>query len=485
MVTRRAFMKLSAVATIAPILGRADDGEGAGKRPNFVVIFCDDLGYGDIGPFGSTKHRTPNLDRMAAEGRIFTDFYVTSGVCSPSRASLMTGCYPRRVGLHENETGAWVLFPGNKRGLNSEEVTVAEILREAGYATAAVGKWHLGDQPEFLPTRHGFDSYFGIPYSNDMGHQDRPKPYTWPPLPLLRGEQVIEEEPDQAYLTQRYTAEAIHFIKENRDRPFFLYLPHTMPHWPQYSSPRFAGKSANGSWGDAVEEIDWSTGQILKTLRELDLAEDTLVVFLSDNGGALHHGASNAPLTGGKGTTWEGGHRVPFIAWWPGRIPAGTSTSEIATSMDLLPTLAGLAGGGPPQDRAIDGKDIWPLLAGESDAKTPHEAYFYYFRGQLKAVRSGRWKLRVAAPRQRRGEKPLPDRALFDLERDVAERNNVLEKHPDVVARLEKLLDAARRDLGDDLTDSPGGGVRPPGHVPNARTLTKNPPSKPAGEKNR
>ncbi len=446
-------------------------GPGATEQPNFVIIFCDDLGYADIGPFGSKKHRTPNLDQMAAEGRRFTDFYVTSGVCSPSRASLLTGCYPRRVGLHQNESGAWVLFPSNKRGLNPKEITIAELLKQAGYSTAAVGKWHLGDQPEFFPTRQGFDSYFGIPYSNDMGHQDRPQPYKYPPLPLLRNEKVIEEEPDQAYITKRYTEESIKFIQENKDRPFFLYLAHTMPHWPQYSSPKFAGKSANGAWGDTVEEIDWSTGRILDTLKELNIDKNTLVVFLSDNGGAMHHGASNAPLTGGKGTTWEGGHRVPFIARWPEKIPAGSSTSELATSMDILPTLTKLAKTEPPQDRVIDGKNIWPLLEGQENAQTPHKAYYYYFKGQLKAVRSGKWKLRVAAPRN---SKDAPDRALFNLEKDIAEQHNVIDQHPDVVDRLEKLLDAARRDIGDDLTNSPGDGVRKPGVVKNAEALTKN-----------
>ncbi|MBD3266686.1 sulfatase-like hydrolase/transferase, partial [bacterium] len=355
------------------------------QQPNIIVILCDDLGYADIEPYGAKNHQTPHLNRMAAQGRQFTDFYVTSGVCSPSRASIMTGCYPRRVGLHQNETGAWVLFPGNKRGLNPKEVTIAEILKNAGYATAAVGKWHLGDQPEFLPTKQGFDSYFGIPYSNDMGHQDRPKPYHWPPLPLLKDEEVIEEEPNQAYITRRYTTASLRFIEENKDRPFFLYLAHTMPHWPQYSSPKFAGKSDNGAWGDAVEEIDWSTGRILDTLKELNLEKNTLVVFLSDNGGAVHHGASNAPLTGGKGTTWEGGHRVPCLAWWPGQIPKSTSSSELATSMDFLPTFAQLAGGQPPQDRVIDGKNIWPLLAGQKGATSPHDAYYYYFKGELKA----------------------------------------------------------------------------------------------------
>ena len=336
---------------------------GAG-RPNFIVIFCDDLGYADIGPFGSKLHRTPHLDRMAAEGRVFTDFYVTSGVCTPSRASLMTGCYPRRVGLHENGQGGWVLFPGNRRGIAAAEVTMPEMLKAAGYACHMVGKWHLGDQPEFLPTRHGFDSYFGIPFSNDMGETDRPKkPY--PPLPLIRDGQVIEEEPDQRLITKRYTEEALKVIAKNKDSPFFLYLPHTMPHWPQYSSEAFAGKSKNGKWGDTVEEIDWSTGQILEALEDHGIDDNTLVVFMSDNGGAVRHGAKNTPLRDGKGSTWEGGHRVPFVARWPGKVPAGTKTPELATSMDLYATFAKLAGGDVPGDRVVDGRDISDLLLGE------------------------------------------------------------------------------------------------------------------------
>ena len=446
----------------------------AEDRPNFIIIYCDDLGYNDIGPFGSKSHRTPHLDRMAGEGRIFTDFYVTSGVCSPSRSSLMTGSYPQRVGLHENESGQWVLFPGNHRGLNPDETTIAEALRDSGYTTAIVGKWHLGDQPEFLPTRHGFDSYFGIPFSNDMGHQDRPKPYKYPPLPLLRDETVIEEEPDQAQLTKRYTAESIAFIEANKDRPFFLYLPHTMPHWPQYSSEGFAGKSANGAWGDTVEEIDWSTGEILETLRRLDLDGKTIVIFTSDNGGAMNHGASNVPLSGGKGTTLEGGQRVCMVAWGPGHIPGGTRCSELATTMDLLPTFAGMADADLDPDRIIDGRDIAPLLTGEEGATTPHEAFFYYFRGQLQAVRSGPLKLRVAhTPMRGKNPKPVPA-ALFHLVSDIAERTDVSRENPDVVIELSAHAERIRAELGDSEKGIEGSGQRAPGHVENSKPLTSN-----------
>lgn len=441
---------------------------GAAEKPNFIVIFCDDLGYADIGPFGSKLHRTPHLDRMADEGRVFTDFYVTSGVCTPSRASLMTGCYPRRVGLHQNGQGGWVLFPGNRRGIAASEVIMPEMLKAAGYACHMVGKWHLGDQPQFLPTKNGFDSYFGIPFSNDMGETDRPKkPY--PPLPLIRDGEVIEEEPDQRLITKRYTEEALKVIAANKDKPFFLYLPHTMPHWPQYSSSAFAGKSKNGKWGDTVEEIDWSTGEILKALERHGIDDKTLVVFMSDNGGATNHGAKNTPLRGGKGSTWEGGHRVPFVARWPGKVPAGSKTSELATSMDLYTTFAKLAGGAVPGDRVIDGRDVSDLLLGKDGVKSPHEAYYYYFRDDLCAVRSGKWKLHVKLMRGRKGAAPLP--YLFDLENDIGEENNVADTNPEVVERLQALLEMAREDLGD--ADRKGANERPADEVDSPKTLTQ------------
>ena len=445
----------------------------AAERPNFVLIFVDDLGYADIGPFGSTVHRTPHLDRMATEGRKLTSFYVTANVCTPSRSSLMTGSYPRRVGLGENEKGGWVLFPGNQEGLHPDEITVAEVLKAVGYKTAIVGKWHLGDQREFLPTRQGFDSYFGIPFSNDMGHDSRKQPYRYPPLPLLRDELVLEEEPDQRLITKRYTEEALSFIEANREGPFFLYLAHTMPHWPQYSSERFAGKSANGAWGDAVEEIDWSTGQIMAKLDELGIDDNTLVIFTSDNGGATRHGASNGPLRGGKGTTWEGGHRVCFVARWPGRIPAGTVSDELAVSVDILPTFAALAEGSVPTDRVLDGKDIRPLLFSEAPEPTPHVAYFYYFMTHLNAVRSGRWKLHVARMGGRYPDyEPNPLTELYDLHTDIGETRDVSAKYPQVVARLRALAEVARADLGDGKRT--GEHVRPAGWVEQAKTLTLN-----------
>ena len=457
---------LSLVLVVAGVATAAD-------KPNFVLIFVDDLGYADIGPFGSTLHRTPHLDRMAAEGRKLTSFYVSANVCTPSRSSLMTGSYPRRVGLDENEKGQWVLFPRNEEGLNPSEITVAEMLKDVGYDTALVGKWHLGDQKAFLPTRHGFDFYFGIPFSNDMGHDSRRQPYNYPPLPLLRMEEVIEEEPDQRLITQRYTQEALDFIDRSKDGPFFLYLAHTMPHWPQYASENFAGKSKNGKWGDTVEEIDWSTGQIFAKLVELGIDDDTLVIFTSDNGGATRHGASNAPLRGSKGTTWEGGHRVCFVARWPGHVPGGTSSDAMALSVDILPTFAALAGGEVPSDRVIDGKDIRRILLGGESEPTPHVAYYYYFMTHLNAVRSGRWKLHVARQGGRAPDyEPNPVLELYDLQSDIGETQNVAETYPQVVERLQALAEVARVDLGDGK--SPGRNVRPPGVVGPAVGLTSN-----------
>lgn len=439
----------------------------AAEPPNVVLINCDDLGYADLSCFGSQVHRTPRIDSLARDGMKLTSFYVTSGVCSPSRASLMTGCYPRRVGLQTDEQGRWVLFPASVRGLHPEEVTIAEVLKSAGYATACVGKWHLGDQPEFLPTRQGFDEYFGIPYSNDMGQEARPE-LKYPPLPLVEGEKVVEAEPDQRLLTQRYTERVQSFIRKNAKRPFFVYLPHTMPHWPQYASEKFAGKSANGIYGDSIEEIDWSTGQILDLLDELELREKTLVIFMSDNGGSLRNGASNHPLKGGKGSCDEGGMRVCCLVRWPGRVPAGEECAELITSMDWLPTCARLAGASLP-NRTLDGKDVLPLLSGTRDASTPHEAFFYYWMENLECVRSGKWKLRVADRRQRESRE-LDQPRLYDLQADVGETTDVAADHPEVVTALLRLAEEARADLGDG--SSAGAGQRPPGAAESPRPLT-------------
>ena len=416
--------------------------QGEETPPNFILIYCDDLGYGDVGCFGSEKHRTPRIDSLATEGMRLTSFYSTSGVCTPSRSSLMTGCYPRRVNMHQSAQGEWVLFPVARKGLNPGEITVAEVLRSKGYTTACVGKWHLGDQPPFLPTRQGFQSYLGIPYSNDMGARQRKKN---PPLPLMRDERVIDAPVKQDTLTKRYTDEAIRFITENRERPFFLYLPHTFPHLPLYASESFLGKSANGRYGDSVEEIDWSTGRILDKLTELKLDRRTVVMFASDNGAASRAGGSNAPLRGHKGSTWEGGMRVPCIVRWPGVVPAGVECDAVTSTIDVLPTFAAISGAQAPTDRVIDGKDISPLLRGDSGAVSPHDAFFYYFKDQLQAVRHGRWKLHLARTEKK---KELPVR-LYDLDRDIAESTDVAATHPDVVARIQALAEGCRGDRGD------------------------------------
>lgn len=442
--------------------------------PNFIVILCDNLGYGDVGCYGSKKHRTPNVDRLARQGMKLTHFYATSGVCTPSRASLMTGCYPRRVSMHISDTGGLVLQPVARRGLHPDEVTIAELLRGRGYATALIGKWHLGDQPPFLPRRQGFDYYFGIPYSDDM----TPRPGSpWPPLPLLRNENVIEAPVDRNTLTQRYTAEATRFICKNRNRPFFLLLAHAMPGSTRhpFASVKFRGKSANGAYGDSVEEIDWSTGRIMACLKKCGLERRTLVVWTSDNGAPKRSPpqGSNQPLSGWGYTVSEGGMRVPCIVSMPGYVPAGRVCQELATMMDWYPTIAALAGAKLRKGKKIDGKDIRPLLRGQAGAKSPYHAFFYYNGPQLQAVRSGRWKLylplQVRLVGRRRVKVDSPPR-LYDLIADVAEKRNLAAQHPEIVRRLLQLAEQARAELGD--LDRPGRGQRPAGHVAVPRPLT-------------
>ncbi len=418
------------IVLIAGLLAFQGVAAAAEKPPNFVLIFADDQGYQDIGCFGSPKIKTPNLDRMAAEGRRFTDFYVGAPVCSASRASLMTGCYCARVSV----TG--VFFPNrSRRGLHPDEITVAEVLKARGYATACVGKWHLGDEKPFLPTRQGFDSYFGIPYSNDMSIKREGKRGP----PLMRDEEIVEHPAHQATLTRRYTEEAVKFIKKNKDGPFFLYLPHTMPHVPLFASEKFKDTSARGLYGDVIEEIDWSVGRILQTLKETGVDDNTLVVYTSDNGPWLSKGRNGGcalPLRDGKFTTWEGGMREPCIMRWPGKVPAGTACSEVAATIDVLPTFAKLAGAKVPDDRIIDGRDIWPLICGQSGARSPHRAYFF----RDNAVRCGKWKLHLKGRDtvKRRPDQVFP--ALYDLSADISEDHNVAAEHPQVVQRLRKLI---------------------------------------------
>lgn len=444
------------------------------SRPNFIVINIDDMGYADIQPFGSTLNRTPNLNRMAQEGMKLTCFYAAP-VCSPSRSSLMTGCYPKRVLPIPG-----VLFPASKVGLNPAERTVAEVLKDAGYATACIGKWHLGDQPEFLPTKQGFDHYYGIPYSNDMGPGEdgsksslgdplpKPKPgakgegndevglrgASQPPLPLVNDDKVIARvrAQEQTELVVRYTDEAVKFIRENKAKRFFIYLPHNAVHFPLYPGKAFQGKSRNGNYGDWVEEVDWSVGRVLDTLRELGLDSNTLVIFTSDNGGTSR--AVNAPLRGNKGSTWEGGMRVPTIAWCPGKIAAGTSSDTITGMMDVLPTLAKLAGSKLPEQK-IDGADLWPVLSGK--VKDGGHPEFLFYRGlKLEAVRQGPWKLHLAK------------NELYNLDSDIGEATNVAKDHADIVAQLQAVAEKTKDDLG---PDGKGPGVRALGTVTDPKPL--------------
>jgi arylsulfatase A len=412
-------------------------------KPNFIIIFTDDQGYQDVGCFGSPNINTPNLDRMAAEGMKFTDFYVAASVCSPSRAALLTGCYPPRVGITK------VLFPGDSIGLNPDEVTIADILKAGGYATACIGKWHLGHLPQFLPMSNGFDSYFGIPYSNDMDgvkgkNKDldrtwRQKDYSPWNVPLMRNEKIIERPAVQTTLIERYTQEAVKFIHKNKNNSFFLYLPHTMPHIPLFVSDEFFVEDVKKAYKATIEQIDSSVGRVLEALKEAGVDKNTLVVFTSDNGpwlGKKHHGGSALPLRDGKFSTYEGGMREPCIARWPGKIPAAKVCNEVCASIDFLPTFAKLAGGQVPAERVIDGKDIWPLMSGIPGAKSPHEAFFYYRGNNLEAVRSGRWKLR----RTKQIE-------LYDLKEDVSEEKNLADKHPEIVKRLTDIMEEFDREL--------------------------------------
>ena len=423
-------------------------------KPNYIIIFCDDLGYGDLGCYGSEKIRTPHIDSLAKDGMKFTDFYSSSPVCTPSRASLLTGSYARRVGMHEDFTGHWVLIPRSRRGLNPDELTLPEALKTVGYKTTCIGKWHLGDQPPHLPTAHGFDSYYGIPYSNDMANKGRGDP----PLPIVEDKKVIEAPADQSTLTKRYTEKAVEFIESSNDSPFFLYLPHTFPHLPLFASPDFHSKSANGRYGDSVEEIDWSTGQILDCLNRLNLEKNTLVIFTSDNGSNGRNGGSNAPLAGRKGSTMEGGMRVPMIARLPGVIPAGSVCNELTTTMDFLPTFCQMSGAAQPKAK-IDGHDISPLLRGDKDAKSPYDAFYYYRRRQLQAIRMGDWKWHLPLSQTHPNwtsykptSKGRPGK-LVNLKSDLQEQTDVSEQNPKILAQMKKLAEQATRLLGNEAQD--------------------------------
>jgi arylsulfatase A len=444
---------MRSVCPFATVLTFVVSAAVAAERPNFVVIFADDLGYGDLGCYGHPTIRTPHLDQMAREGMRLTQFYSAAEVCTPSRAALLTGRLPPRSGMCGKQRR--VLFPGSKGGLPADEVTIAEVLKQQGYATACIGKWHLGHLPEYLPLKHGFDYYFGIPYSNDMDRVASapmgraaflaPKPEYWN-VPLMRNFEEVERPADQHTVTRRYAEEAVKFIRDHKDQPFFVYLPHTMPHVPLFASSEFAGKSRRGLFGDVVEELDAAVGKLLQTLRDEKLAEKTLVIFTSDNGPWLtqgEQGGSAGLLKDGKGSTWEGGMREPAIVWRPGTVPAGAVSTELASTLDLLPTICGQAGIKAPEDRTLDGYDITAALLG---GMSPRREMFYYRAYELMAVRLGPWKAHFQTqtgygqPMAERHEPPL----LFNLEVDPGERFNVAERNPEVLREIAAVTEKHR-----------------------------------------
>ena len=455
----RAFSRLLVWVLLAMFGWATSTRAAEAQRPNFVVIFCDDLGYGDLGCFGNPTIRTPQLDRMAAEGMKFTQFYSAAPVCTPSRAALMTGRLPLRSGMCSNKRR--VLFPDSKGGLPAAEVTIAEALQANGYATACIGKWHLGHLPPFLPTRNGFDSYLGIPYSNDMDRANdaprgraaflQPKIGYWQ-VPLLRDLQEIERPVDQTTITRRYTQAAVDFIKAQKEKPFFLYMPHSMPHVPLFRSPDFVGKSRRGLFGDVIEEIDWSVGQVLQCLRDEGLSENTVVVFTSDNGPWLtfnEQGGTAGLLRDGKGSTWEGGMREPTIAWWPKTIPAASVSLQVASTMDLFATFHQLAGIPLPKGRVLDSHDLTPVLQGKG--ASTRNALFYYRAYQLMAVRIGPWKVHYQTqdaygPGSRQAVTHNPP-LVYHLEHDPSEKFNVAKTHPEVIAQAAEVVAKHRAEL--------------------------------------
>lgn len=459
MVRSRSSFLVVVVAAVAPVVAL-----GAAGPPNFVIIFTDDQGYGDLGCFGSQTIETPHIDRMANEGRRFTNFLVASSVCTPSRAALLTGCYPKRVGMHRH-----VLFPQSNKGLSPSEHTIANHLKRLGYATACFGKWHLGHRAATLPRQQGFDVYFGIPYSNDMHHPDN-KREAWMPwlasddlwrtpesaveswnTPLVEGEEIIELPVDQRTVTRRYTTRAIDFIKHHHDQPFFVYLPHTMPHIPLYVPDDAYDPNPEHAYKCVIEHIDDEVGRLMEAIRTLDLAERTYVIYTSDNGPWLrykNHGGSAGPLRDGKGTTFEGGQRVPCVMWGPGRIPPGTECAELIASIDILPTVAALTASQLPTENEIDGLDVSPLLL-DDRAASPREEFLYYTaHGQIEGIRRNNWKLLVKKKPQNRQDKQdsepddeaRPEVLLFDLASDVGEARNLALDNPELVSSMRERM---------------------------------------------
>jgi arylsulfatase A len=467
---------------MVPLLAGAASPDAAPLLPNVVIILADDMGYGDLGCNGVKRFPMPNFDRLAREGRRFSNFHVAHPLCSASRAALLTGCYSNRFGLN----GA--LYPHSPIGLPEQETTIAQLLKKRGYATGMVGKWHLGDHPSFLPTRRGFDEYFGLPYSNDMWpHGGGRRNSHLPALPLIEGDRVVKPDiqpADQHQLTTWYTEHAVSFIERNKERPFFLYFAHSMPHVPLSVSDKFRGKSGHGMYADVLMEIDWSVGEVLSALEKNGVDQNTLVIFTSDNGPWLiygDHAGSARPFREGKGTCWEGGVRVPCLMRWPGKISAGTHCHSMLMTIDLLPTIAKLAGAELPQQK-IDGLDVWPILAGRRFARNPHPAYYFYNgNSELHAMVSGdgHWKLVFphtygtmnGGPGGRGGvgtnyaQFPVTLTELYNLRRDIGETTNVVDKQPQVVKRLLELAESARADLGDARRGREGSGMRPVGRL--------------------
>ena len=464
------------------------------RPPNIVIILTDDQGYADVGVFGAKGFQTPNLDHLASQGCVFRNFHVAQPVCSASRCALLTGCYPNRLGIH----GA--LGPHSKVGISTNEMTLAELVKQRGYVTAIFGKWHLGDSPQFLPLHHGFDEYFGLPYSNDMWplHPDQLKlpandekrKRGYPELVMFEGDKVVIPQithEDQNQLTTWYTEHAVHFIEQNKDRPFFLYLAHNMPHVPLHVSDKFRDKTVRGLYGDVIEEIDWSVGQVMEALKRAGIEDNTWVIYTSDNGPWLSYGdhaGSAYPLREGKATNWEGGTREPCIMRWPGKIPAGSESWKMLMTIDLFPTIARLIGAKLP-NHTIDGLDVWPIISGKHNAVNPHEAYWFYFEvNQLQAVVTGdgRWKLQLPHTYHTLGGKPgghgglpapyenrkLEKAELYDLVNDISEATDVAEQHPKMVKHLEAEAEKSRAELGDALTKRAGKGAREPGKLTGA-----------------
>ncbi len=485
--TRRDFIKLGALGSAAIVLSQAESIAGLvrdrKRPPNIVIMFCDDMGYGDLSCFGAKDISTPNIDALAEKGMRFTSFYVSQAVCSASRASLLTGCYAERVGIRN------ALMPFSQVGLNPAEETIADILKKRGYRTGIFGKWHLGHHKEFLPLKQGFDEYLGLPYSNDMWPVNYdgkkydtkdPKAKRYPPLPLIEGEEkikTIETLDDQAGLTRLYTERGVKFIDKNKDRPFFLYMPHSMPHAPVAASSKFRGKSKQGLYGDVIEEIDWSAGEIISALKRNGIEKDTLFIFTSDNGPWLNYGnnaGSANPLREGKGTAFEGGARVPAVICWPGVIPERTVCNNIASTIDLLPTIASISGSTLPSKK-IDGVNILPLFKGDFVAN-PRNEFVFYYDYELRGVREGKWKLyfphkSLTYAKTSPGKDGFPGPTgtvnvgleLYDLENDIGEKNNIIELHPEIAERLKGIAEKKRIELGDGLTDRVGTEVRAPG----------------------